>query len=72
VLRGAPVTRVSANYEFTLECVIKPFGFEITSASFAMYTFSLSVFIQALSLVSFSAIADHGNSPSKFSYQTNN
>ncbi|KAH8592983.1 putative MFS transporter family protein [Bisporella sp. PMI_857] len=44
----------------TNQCVIKPLGFEITTASFAMYTFSAAVFIQALALVSFSSVADHG------------
>lgn len=36
------------------------FGLEINTASFAMYTFSLAVFVQALTLVSFSALADYG------------
>jgi UMF1 family MFS transporter len=42
------------------QCVIRLFGTEITTSSFAMYTFSLAVFIQALTLVSFSSVADHG------------
>lgn len=42
------------------QCVIKPFGSEITTASFAMYTFSLAVFCQAITLVSFSSFADYG------------
>jgi len=41
-------------------CVVFPFGIEMTTASFAMYTFSLAVLIQAVSLVSFSSVADHG------------
>lgn len=45
------------------QCVIRPFGFEITTASFAMYTFSLAVLVQALALVSFSSVADHGRLP---------
>jgi UMF1 family MFS transporter len=32
----------------------------VTTSSFALYTFSLSVLVQALTLVSISAIADHG------------
>lgn len=40
--------------------MIRPFGIDITTASFAMYTFSIAVFVQALSLVSFSSFADHG------------
>jgi UMF1 family MFS transporter len=35
-------------------------GLHITTASFAMYTFSLAVLIQALTLISFSALADYG------------
>lgn len=42
------------------QCIIRPFGFELTTSSFAMYTFSLAVLVQALALVSFSAVADHG------------
>ena len=37
------------------------FGMEINTASFAMYTFSLSVLFQALLVVSISCAADHGN-----------
>ena len=36
------------------------FGAEVNTASFAMYTFSLAVLIQALTLISFSALADYG------------
>ncbi len=36
-------------------------GMEINTASFAMYTFSLSVLVQALLVVSISCAADHGN-----------
>lgn len=40
-------------------------GLQINTASFAMYTFSLAVLIQALTLISFSALADYGRvSPS--------
>lgn len=35
-------------------------GLEVNTASFAMYTFSLAVLVQALTLVSFSALADYG------------
>ena len=42
------------------QCVVRVFGAELTTSSFAMYTFSLAVFTQALALVSFSSIADHG------------
>lgn len=42
------------------QCVINLLGGEISTASFAMYTFSLAVLVQAITLVSISAIADHG------------
>lgn len=42
------------------QCVVGLFGLQINTASFAMYTFSLAVLVQALTLVSFSALADYG------------
>ncbi len=42
------------------QCVVNIGGIEVTTASFAMYTFSLAVLVQAISLISFSAIADYG------------
>ncbi|WEW57951.1 Autophagy protein 22 [Emydomyces testavorans] len=42
------------------QCVIYVLGFEVNTASFAMYTFSLSVFIQSVLIISVSAAADHG------------
>jgi len=44
------------------QCVVKIAGIEVTTASFAMYTFSIAVLVQAISLISFSAVADHGES----------
>ncbi|RAL16572.1 MFS transporter [Aspergillus homomorphus CBS 101889] len=43
------------------QCVVQLMGLEITTASFAMYTFSLAVLVQALTLISFSALADYEN-----------
>ncbi|KAI9803839.1 MAG: hypothetical protein M1825_001719 [Sarcosagium campestre] len=43
------------------QCIIYLFGSEINTASFAMYTFSLSVFLQSLVIISMSGAADHGN-----------
>ncbi|KAI9035409.1 MFS transporter [Aspergillus affinis] len=43
------------------QCVVGLLGLEINTASFAMYTFSLAVLVQALTLVSFSALADYEN-----------
>ncbi|KAJ5153634.1 Major facilitator superfamily domain general substrate transporter [Penicillium coprophilum] len=43
------------------QCVVPVFGLEINTASFAMYTFSVAVLIQALTLISFSALADYEN-----------
>jgi UMF1 family MFS transporter len=42
------------------QCVVHILGVEINTASFAMYTFSISVFIQALLIISMSGAADHG------------
>jgi MFS transporter, UMF1 family len=42
------------------QCLIRILGAEMTTASFAMYTFSLAVFIQAVALISFSSVADYG------------
>ncbi|KND90274.1 Autophagy-like protein 22 [Tolypocladium ophioglossoides CBS 100239] len=43
------------------QCVVYVLGLEINTASFAMYTFSVSVLVQALLVVSISCAADHGN-----------
>jgi UMF1 family MFS transporter len=43
------------------QCVIYFLGLEINTASFAMYTFSISVLFQALLVISISCAADHGN-----------
>lgn len=42
------------------QCLIHLFGTDTTTASFAMYTFSLAVLCQALVLISFSSFADYG------------
>jgi len=42
------------------QCIITLLGVEINTASFAMYTFSISVLIQALLIISMSGAADHG------------
>lgn len=42
------------------QCVVYVLGIEINTASFAMYTFSVSVLLQALLVVSISCAADHG------------
>ena len=41
-------------------CVVNILGAWINTSSFALYSFSLAVLVQALTLVSISAIADHG------------
>ena len=42
------------------QCVVRFLGTEVNTASFAMYTFSLSVLFQALVIISISGAADHG------------
>lgn len=43
------------------QCIIYFLGSEINTASFALYTFSLSVLVQAILIISMSGAADHGN-----------
>ncbi|KAJ5900103.1 Major facilitator superfamily domain general substrate transporter [Penicillium taxi] len=43
------------------QCMVGLLGHPVSTASFAMYTFSLATLIQALTLVSFSALADYEN-----------
>jgi UMF1 family MFS transporter len=42
------------------QCIVHLFGTDINTSSFALYTFSLAVMVQTLSLISMSAIADYG------------
>lgn len=51
----------SSPHPDTGQCIIRLLGAEINTASFAMYTFSLSVLLQALVIISMSGAADHGN-----------
>lgn len=48
------------------QCIINFLGADINTASFAMYTFSISVLVQALLIISMSAAADHGRSRKSF------
>ncbi|KAJ6261141.1 hypothetical protein Dda_3807 [Drechslerella dactyloides] len=41
-------------------CVVEVLGMEVNTASFVMYTFSLSVMFQAIVIISMSGAADHG------------
>ncbi|KAL4948326.1 autophagy-related protein 22-like protein [Aspergillus filifer] len=43
------------------QCIVYILGAEINTASFAMYTFSVSVLIQAILIISMSGAADHGS-----------
>jgi UMF1 family MFS transporter len=48
-------------------CVVNILGARVNTSSFALYTFSLAVGVQALVLISISAIADHGgHTPSNY------
>jgi len=42
------------------QCIVNVLGWSINTASFVMYTFSLSVLWQALIIISMSGAADHG------------
>ncbi|KAF5632950.1 autophagy 22 [Fusarium tjaetaba] len=59
--RKTPCGSSDSKKEGDGQCVVWVFGVEINTASFAMYTFSVSVLIQALLVVSISCAADHGN-----------
>lgn len=51
------------NNDFHIEkqqCVVSILGLDVNTASFAMYTFSISVFLQAIVVITFSGAADHG------------
>ena len=48
------------------QCIVAFLGLEINTASFAMYTFSISVLVQALLIISISGAADHGKSRKSF------
>lgn len=48
------------------QCFIWLFGGKVNTASFAMYTFSISVGIQSLLIISMSAAADHGKFRKQF------
>ncbi|CAG8518861.1 12070_t:CDS:2 [Ambispora gerdemannii] len=43
-----------------IRCVVKIFGKHVDTAAFSMYTFSSSVFLQAITAISIGAAADHG------------
>lgn len=43
------------------QCIVSILGTDINTASFAMYTFSISVLLQALVIISMSGAADHGH-----------
>ncbi|KAF2001092.1 autophagy-related protein 22-2 [Amniculicola lignicola CBS 123094] len=55
-----PPHAMSAPRQNEGQCVVSVLGVEINTASFAMYTFSISVLIQALLIISMSGAADHG------------
>ncbi|KAL5333410.1 autophagy-related protein 22-like protein [Aspergillus crustosus] len=57
----APPTTGNGTAPTNEACVVPLMGLNINTASFAMYTFSLAVLVQALTLVSFSALADYEN-----------
>ena len=43
------------------QCIVTILGTDINTASFAMYTFSISVLLQSLLIISMSGAADHGH-----------
>ncbi|KAL1962209.1 hypothetical protein VTN77DRAFT_9930 [Rasamsonia byssochlamydoides] len=57
----ASIVRLASRGPESSQCVVYVLGFEINTASFAMYTFSVSVLLQALLIISMSGAADHGS-----------
>ncbi|KAJ6014352.1 hypothetical protein N7540_008943 [Penicillium herquei] len=65
---GAPANGTQTDEQ----CMVGVMGLRVTTSSFAMYTFSLAVLIQALTLISFSALADYGKNIASLSKCTTN
>lgn len=42
------------------QCMVRFLGRDMSTSSFAMYSFSAAVMVQAVTLVCFSSFADHG------------
>lgn len=53
--------RSAASEHKATQCEFDLFGRRINTASFALYTFSISVLLQALVIITISGAADHGN-----------
>lgn len=58
--RAARRTTLLPHRPDTGQCIVRILGVDVNTASFAMYTFSISVLVQALLIVSMSGAADHG------------
>ncbi|KAI9368210.1 autophagy-related protein 22-like protein [Aspergillus egyptiacus] len=56
-----PVNAQNSGEASSSQCVVYILGAEINTASFAMYTFSVSVLIQSILIISMSGAADHGS-----------
>ncbi|RMY09605.1 hypothetical protein D0867_08669 [Hortaea werneckii] len=54
------LTQFGTSKASSKQCVFNLLGAEVNTASFAMYTFSVSVLLQALVVVTMSGAADHG------------
>ncbi|KAI7238714.1 MFS general substrate transporter [Hortaea werneckii] len=54
------ITQLGTSKASSKQCVFNLLGAEVNTASFAMYTFSISVLLQALVVVTMSGAADHG------------
>ncbi|KAI9710518.1 MAG: Autophagy protein 22 [Bogoriella megaspora] len=57
---GGLVAEIRSPHKDKEQCLVNFFGVNINTASFAMYTFSISVLLQALLIISMSGAADHG------------
>jgi UMF1 family MFS transporter len=57
---GSHRMRNDVGQKETEQCMVEFLGKTMSTSSFAMYTFSAAVILQAVTLVCFSSFADHG------------
>lgn len=58
--QGVSILSVTGPHRQGHQCIIQIPGGSINTASFAMYTFSFSVLVQAMTIITMSGAADHG------------
>jgi UMF1 family MFS transporter len=70
-LQASGSVRIRAEKESSEQCMIEVLGRRVSTSSFAMYTFSAAVMVQAITLLCTSSFADYGTfSISYFTYSS--